>query len=261
MESYQKLYSLCVQHDYFEGKPCTAIGCRLTPQGVELARQRNLLFRQTAADEWTVFYECNGAKFNRDDEILSLELYLADPNFALYTEWKDFCPSDAYELELPVTETGTNAANAILPSDKRRNIGSGFCSVSLHLANAMQPAPNGADPEPGQAVLHFRSRRLKWEYIFFQRNGNSIPETRLKLEDANKQIVFPDLKPKTAYGRKGMSVTTEEAIPMRATYGSKLRLVLQEENKPKRIVLANIEPPVPGRFAAEKEFIQQVCYY
>mgnify|MGYP005935962349 CR=1 FL=1 len=259
MESYRKLYSLRVQHDYFEGKPCTAIGCRLTPQGIELARQRNLLFRQTAADEWTVYYDCNGAKFNKDDEILSLELYLADPNFTLYTEWKDFCPSDAYELELPVTETETNAENAILPSDKRRKIGSGFCSVSLHLANAMQPAPDG--DKPGQAVLHFRSQKLKWEYIFFQRNGNSIPETGLKLEDANKQIAFTDLKPETAYGRKGMSVTTEEAIPMRATYGSRLRLILQEESKPKRIVLANIEPPIPGRFVTGKGLIRQICYY
>ena len=46
MESYRILYRLRVQHDYFEGRPCTAIGCRLTPQGIELARQRNLLFRQ-----------------------------------------------------------------------------------------------------------------------------------------------------------------------------------------------------------------------
>lgn len=259
MESYRILYRLRVQHDYFEGRPCTAIGCRLTPQGIELARQRNLLFRQTAADEWAVLYDCNGAKFNRDDEILSLELYLADPDFTLYTEWKDFCPSDAYELELPVTETETNAAKAILPSDKRRKIGSGFCSVSLHLANAMQPASDGN--EPGQAVLHFRSRKVKWEYIFFQRNGNSIPETELKLEDANKQIVFPDLQPTTAYGRKGMSVITKEAIPMRAAYGSRLRLVWQEENKPKRIVLANIGPPVPGRFVTGKGLIRQICYY
>lgn len=259
MESYQKLYSLRVQHDYFEGKPCTAIGCRLTPQGVELARQRNLLFRQTAADEWTVFYDANGTGFNGNDGILSLELYLADPNFALYTEWKDFCPSDAYELELPVTETETNAANVILPSDKRRKIGSGFCSVSLHLANAMQLVSDGN--EPGQAVLHFRSQRVQWEYIFFQRNGNSIPETKLKLEDANKQIEFPDLKPIVTYGRKGMSVTTKEAIPMRAAYGSKLRLVLQEESKPKRIVLANIESPIPGRFATKKGLIRQICYY
>ena len=102
---------------------------------------------------------------------------------------------------------------------------------------------------------------MKWEYIFFQRNGNSIPETELKLEDANKQIVFPDLQPTTAYGRKGMSVITKEAIPMRAAYGSKLRLVLQEESKPKRIVLANIEPPVPGRFVTGKGLIRQICYY
>lgn len=259
MGNYQTLYSLRVRHDYFEGRSCNAIGCCLSPQGAVLARQRGLLFRQTAADEWSVFYDCNGAEFNRDDEILMLELYLADPNFTLYTEWQDFCPSDSYELELPGTETGMNAANAILPSDKRRKIGSGFCSVSLHLANAMQPTSDGK--KPGRAMLHFRSRRVKWEYIFFRRNGNSIPEAELKLEDVNKQIVFPDLQPTTAYGRKGMVTTTEETIPMRAAYGSRLRLVRQESGKPKRILLASIEPPTPGRFVTGEGVLRQVCHY
>lgn len=113
------------------------------------------------------------------------------------------------------------------------------------------------DGNKPKTVLHFNSQRVRWEYIFFQRNGNSRPETGLKLEDANKQIAFSNLKMITAYGRNGMSMTTEETIPKRTAYGSKLRLVHQEESKQKHILLANIEPPIPGRFVTD----EGLCYY
>lgn len=258
MESYQTLYRLRVQHDYFEGGPCVAVGCRLSPQGVELARQRNLLFHQTAADEWAVSYDCNGAEFSAEGDILTLELYLADPHFMLYTQWLDFCPSDAYELELPGTEVNMDVAKAIRASEKRRSIGSGFCTVSLRLTNDMRRT--SPKDKPQLTVLHFHARRMKWEYIFFRRTGSNISETELRLEDEKNIIAFKDLKPTTAYGNKGMSTTTKKAIPMRAVYASKLRLVQQEGGKPKRILLANVELPTPGRFVT-KDFIRQVCYY
>lgn len=56
MDSYRTLYRIKVEHDYFDGKPCTALQCRLTPQGEALARRRGLLFRQTAENEWTVLF-------------------------------------------------------------------------------------------------------------------------------------------------------------------------------------------------------------
>lgn len=258
MESYQTLYRLRVQHDYFEGKPCDAVGCRLSPQGVELARQRNLLFRQTAADEWAVSYDRNGAGFSGEGDILTLELYLADSHFTLYTRWPDFCPSGTYELELSKTGGDMDASKAIHPSKKRRDIGSGFCTVSLRLTNDMRQT--SSKKKSRLTVLRFHARRIKWEYIFFCRSGSNIPETELRLEDEKDIISFNTLKPTTAYGNKGMSTTTKKAIPMRAIYASKLRLVQQEDGRQKRILLANIEPPTPGRFVT-KDCIRQVCYY
>ncbi len=260
MESYRTLYRLRVQHDYFEGRPCDAIGCRLSPQGTELARQRHLLFRRTAADEWAVAYDCNGAAFSEEGDTLTLELYLADPNFTLYTAWQEFRPSDAYELELPGTEPETDAAKAIQPSDKRRKIGSGFCSVSLRLTNEMRQ--KASENRFVQTVLHFHARSVKWEYIFFRRNAGNIPENGLKLEDENQEIVFGELKPITAYGREGMVATTETAIPMRASYRCRLRLKVQTDGRQqKRILLSRISPPEPGRYQSGQDgIIRQVCY-
>lgn len=56
MESYRILYRIRIGHDYFDGKPCPALQCRLTPQGEALAHRRGLLFRQTAPGEWTLLF-------------------------------------------------------------------------------------------------------------------------------------------------------------------------------------------------------------
>lgn len=185
MESYQTLYRLRVQHDYFEGRSCDAVGCRLSPQGVELARQRNLLLRQTAADEWAVIYDCNGAEFSAEGDILTLELYLADYHFMLYTQWQDFCPSDAYELELPGTEVEMDATKAIRPSEKRRGIGSGFCSVSLRLTNDMRQKSSGKEKDSTtleeQMNVFFKgvgSEFLSYGAAYFPRLNTSVLSER-----------------------------------------------------------------------------------
>lgn len=51
MESYRILYRIHIEHDYFDGKPCPALQCRLMPQGEVLAHRCGLLFRQTASGE------------------------------------------------------------------------------------------------------------------------------------------------------------------------------------------------------------------
>lgn len=253
MDNYQLLYRLHVQHEYFEGISCTAIGCRLSPESEELVKQRGLLFRQTAVDEWTILYNKDGADLSNEDEHLLLELYLTDSNFPLYTLWADFSPSAAYELNLPIKEEVIQAVNAIKQTDKRRKIGTGFCTIALDIAKVMQEtAPVN--------TLHFHAKSIKWEYLFFLRNGQNLSAADLKLEDTNNAVLFEEMKAVTEYGNSCMKTTSKEAIPIRAVYQSKLRLVQQVEGRSKRLLLAHIEPPVPGRFAV-KDVLRQICYY
>lgn len=61
MDTYRPLYSLRVEHDYYDNLACRALAFRLKASGVDLCRRRGLLFRQTAVNEWTLLYDCDSA--------------------------------------------------------------------------------------------------------------------------------------------------------------------------------------------------------
>lgn len=256
MESYKTLYRIKVTHDYFGSKPCTALQCQLTPQGAELARRRGLLFRQTAADEWLLLFSDAPAK----DDVLTFDLSIADPNFALYTEWKDFRPSKAYGLALPQQKKDIDAATAISLSDKKRNIGSGFCTVMLRITQEM--IGKTENDEPMEAVLHFTAPSVKWEYLFIPRTETGVELKQLVLEDTTGKIQFAAFKEQTVYERAAIRTASKTRIPMRQSYGCKLRLTAQENGRQKRILLSQIPTPEPGKYLdARKGIARQVCYY
>ena len=184
MESYRILYRIKAVHDYFDGKPCTALQCRLTPQGAELARRRGLLFRQTAADEWTLLCQ---AKPDTANDVLTLSLSITDPAFTLYTAWNGLRPSADYALDLPQQEEYVDAATAIHLSGKRRSIGFGFCTVSLRLTEQMAQASEAG--QPMQTTLRFhapeiisRFRSATWATFHAARcRGWSWSMTRLNI--------------------------------------------------------------------------------
>lgn len=51
MGTYRPLYSLRVEHDYYDNLVCRALAFRLKAGGVDLCRRRGLLFGQTAVNE------------------------------------------------------------------------------------------------------------------------------------------------------------------------------------------------------------------
>ncbi|MDN0070804.1 hypothetical protein QVN97_02110 [Bacteroides caecigallinarum] len=169
MESYRILYRIRIGHDYFDGKPCPALQCRLTPQGEALAHRRGLLFRQTAPGEWTLLFR---QEPDTKNDVLPLDLFVADPKFTLYTAWDGFQPSAAYSLELPMAEETVEAATAIRPTGKKRAIGSGFCTLSLRLTPRMVEAADSG--QPMQTVLHFNVAAAQWEYLFIPNGEDSV---------------------------------------------------------------------------------------
>ena len=256
MESYSILYRLRAVHDYFDGNPCPSLQCHLTPQGEALAHRRSLLFRQTAAGEWALLSD----NLPAEDDVLTLDLFLTDPAFMLYTAWQGFQPSAAYCLELPAAEEETEAATAIRPTDKKRGIGRGFCTVTLQMTKALLEAAKAG--KPMQATLRFRAPSLQWEYVFIPRGETDIPSGRMSLEDAAGKVKFSAFKECETYGQIALRTVSRSRIPMRQSYGCKLRLTAQDEGRQKRILLKQVPPPQPGQFAdAGKGILRQVCYY
>lgn len=263
MESYRPLYRISATHEYFERKPCTALQCSLSPQGRLLARQRGLLFRQSAVNEWEVLYDTAGAGVDTANDVLELELRITDPDFVFYTEWKNFCPSAAYMLELPLTTEENDATALIRLSDGKRKVGSPLCTIHLHLTEKLIEAAQKKTPEVCRLLFH--TPKLYWEYIFLPRNDDgSIPAGELQLEDTTGQITFRKLYKIQAYGREAWRATSTDAIPVRSTYECRLRLVVEGSKKdsPKRILLRQVESPVPGKFQSNRvNSLRQICYF
>lgn len=257
METYRTLYSIKAEHDYFDGSVCRALQCRLTAEGARLAQRRGMLLKQTADAEWTVLYRNEPDTKN---DVLMLELTITDPSFVLYTKWDGFQPSEAYELGLPARKETLDAASAIHKSDRRRNIGSGFCTIALRLTEKMLQAANAGSPL--RAVLQFHAPARRWEYLLIQRTDETMPSGNLQMEDATGQVSFQGFKETAAYGRKAWKTVSKSRIPMRLTYGCKLRVTLQDGNKQKRILLSAVPPPQPGQFAdVMGDTLRQVCHY
>lgn len=258
MESYRKLYQIIVKHEYFGDEPCPSLKLCLSHEGEALAYRRGLLFRQTGIGSWMLLFS---EEPDTKNDVLRMELSVVDPMFVLCTDWPGFKPSDRYELRLPASEELTDAISAIQHTDKKRNIGCGFCSIAIQLNERLVQAARSGKPE--EAVLQFHAPEKQWEYLFIPQGDEEFDGKQLRLEDATGSIKFSPFTPSEAYGRKVWRTVSESPIPMRDTYGCRLRLAAMLNNgKQKRILLSHVEPPQPGRYMSEdKEMLRQVDYF
>lgn len=262
MESYRILYHLAVEHDYFKEQPCVAFQCSLAPQGKLLAKRRNLLFRQVAANEWNVYYDCMGTEPDTEHDVLEIEMISTDSSFPLYTEWEGFCPATSYVLQLPTTQEQEEATSIILPSDGKRSIGMPFCMIRLQLTKETLNAARTGQPK--STTLHFRAPSVQWEYLFLSRGKDGIPTEKLRLEDATGKMDFSPIELYQACGHTFRRTLSKNCVPIQSAYESRLRLVAQTggDRQQRRILLSRVEPPLLGRFQSEKPgVLQQICYY
>ena len=258
MGSYRKLYQIIVKHEYFGDGSCPSLKLCLSRESEALMYRRGMLLRETSTGSWMLLFS---EEPDTKNDVLHLELSVADPMFALYTDWPGFKPSDRYELRLPASGELTDAISAIQHTDKKRNIGSGFCSIALQLDEPLAQAARSGKPE--EAVLQFHTPEKQWEYLFISQGDEEFDGKQLRLEDATESIKFSPFTPSEAYGRKVWRTVSESPIPMRNKYGCKLRLVAMLNNgKQKRILLSHVEPPQPGRYMSEdKGVLRQVGYF
>lgn len=257
MERYRKLYQITVKHDYFGEKPCPSLNLCLSPESKVLMCRRGMWFCKAGPGCWMLFF---GEAPDTEHDVLHLELSVADPMFALYTEWPGFKPSGRYELRLPASGGLSDAVSVMQYTDKKRNIGSGFCSITLQLNEQLIQA--ASSDSPGEAVLQFHAPEKQWEYLFIPQGDEAIDGKQLLLEDATGSISFSPFTPCEAYGRKAWRTVSERPLSMRDTYACKLRLAAMFNNgRQKRILLSHIEPPQPGRYMDCRGLLRQVAYF
>lgn len=263
MGTYRPLYNIRIEHEYFNGNICRAVQCRLSSAGQMLCRRRSLLFRQTGTNEWTILYDDAGAGVDTLSDVLALELIMTDPDFVLYTRWNGFQPSSAYLLELPSGQETPEATDAIVEQSDKRQIGTGFCTVRLHLTEGMFSAAKAGTPETVR--LQFRVPEYRWEYLFVPRSGEHIPPEKLRLEEYSGKLTFGPFNTVTEYDREMLSTISLDKIPLREQYAYRLRLISvagEGGHRPGQVLLHQVTPPKPGVFLSkDPEFLRQLCYF
>lgn len=262
MGTYRPLYNICIEHEYFNKNICRALQCRVSPAGQVLLDRRNLLFRQTATNLWTILYDDAGAGPDTRFDVLVLELELSDPAFVLYTQWDDFSPFSTYQLLLPTSTEQMEATDAIAKTPDKRRIGATFCTILLQLTEEVCRAAQASTPQTCQLLFHAPEKR--WEYLFIQQNEKDIFIERLRLEANSDAICFEPFGMKEEYGRNMLQAVSKNKIPMREHYNFQLNLVSTAEvqNQQKQVFLRNLEHPMAGVYLSiETDILRQVCYF
>lgn len=260
MGTYRPLYSLRVEHDYYDNLACRALAFRLKAGGVDLCRRRGLLFRQTAVNEWTLLYDCDSAGVDTSSDKVEAELCITDPAFVLFTDWAALRPENAYTLELPASRDTVEATEAIRESADRRRIGSGFCSVSILMTEKILAA---AQKEKHKTcTLRFHAPQCKWEYLLVPRDGGSPDPRQCRMEEQGGTLAFTPFKTFKAYGLEVLRTVSQEAVPMKEHYAYKLKVFSSATGSGRRqVLLKYVPPPEPSKFLdAEPGLLRQVCY-
>lgn len=260
MGTYRPLYSLSLEHDYYDNLACRALDFRLRAGGTDLCRRRGLLFRQTAANGWTLLYDCDSAGVDTAHDNVEAELCIKDPAFVLITDWPGFRPENAYILDLPSSGDNAEASEVIRESDERRRIGSGFCRVDIRLTEEILSAAHNG--KPAACTLRFHAPARRWEYLLVPRKDGSIDPGQFRMEEQNGKIAFTPFETFKAYGVDTLRAVSQEAIPMKEHYGYRLKVVSTGTGAGRsQVLLKSVPSPEPGRFLdSESGLLRQICY-
>ena len=220
MSNYRTLYSLTVEHGYFDNGTCRALRCRISPRGADLWRRRGLLFRQSGPNAWTVLYDSDGARVDTSSDTLLLEMDITDPAFVLYTQW--------------------------------------FCTVRIRLTDGLFRAAQDGTPESCTLVFHAPEHR--WEYLLETHTDGMYSTEDLLIEEYGGKLTFPPPEPVTEYGRRMLRTVSSETVPMHERYAYRLKLTAGGNTSRRRVLLKSLPLPQAGAYLdAAPRLLRQVC--
>ena len=247
MSTYRSLYSFRIEHEYFEDSNVNALMCSVLPSAQKLMAQRGLLFRQTDENEWTILYDTENADLDTESDIIEFGVLMSEPAFVFYTEWQNFNPMVAYQIDLPIGKSEVNATDVITEIGVKRSFGIPFCTIMIHLTEELWQAAK--KDVPLKNTLIFKTPERFWEYVFICQNTNrEISSEYLKLETDKEILTFRSFERTNEFGRNAFRTVSEKAVPMRERYDIKLNLIVTHDKEQKQYLLRNIEHPIPGQF-------------
>lgn len=262
MEDYRVLFRMRIDHEYFAGETNGCMGVRICEESLALLRNRQLMFKQMAGNEWVLIGNVAGNGVNEGSDRIGFEFVLKDAGFLYYTEWEHYDAADFYELDLSDGGGGMNVSDVVktVPGQKRK--AGVFFNGKLLLAERLY-----ADAREGgcsEACLRFASREMFWEYWLIARKRDH-QRLKLSLEEQSGGLLFsePEFFNTDLVDGLVWRCVSAKAVKMKDRYRYRLDLseIIRENPELRRKIVKNIEYPVPGQFHDLKgNYLRRLVY-
>ncbi len=259
MADYRNIFTLCVEHEYYMGNMCS--GMEIRPISLELMKRRELVFKQTEINKWSIIGNFSGAGIDELSDVLILEVKISDNAFIHFTDWKGYDPVKSYQLDLPTDNLVIEAIEGIKRIDEKRK-GNVLFTIYLRLSNKMfERAKNGKSVEQ-KLVFHAAQKYI--EYLCIPRNREKV--WHLKVEETSNKVVFGEISQQNmeAFGGLVYQVKSISKVPLYKgnNYIFRLKEIVRENPLMERILVKQLPYSSVSDFITEdSNIIRQVCYY
>ncbi len=78
-------------------------------------------------------YDTEDAGLDTESDIIEFGVLMSEPAFVFYTEWQNFNPMVAYQIDLPIGKSEVNATDVITEIRSEKEFWRSFCTIMIHL--------------------------------------------------------------------------------------------------------------------------------
>lgn len=252
-----KLWTLQIDHDYFQGGKVRRMDVQVSPEIRVLLMRRNLIWRRNSINEWCL---SSFGDYSMDDmDVLELELLVEEPLLHQVTDFNWSLGMECYDVTVDVNDVQL-VAKECMGKKTRMRTHSCFMRLSLPLSKIINEKAY-----PRSLTLSFQAVSRYWEYIFVPRQSQM--QKALRLEDAHHYVRFGACEAFELMGHKTQKIRSLDKIPLRESYHQDVDLVLWEilsvNDVPKeRILLRALPTPdLSLQLNIAPETIWRIIYY
>ncbi len=257
MSNYQTLFSITVEHDYFQGGACNSLEFIPTEKTTVLCENAGMLCKNKAAGMQVIYDK---------DRLEALQMYARDPrevlsfDFKIYSRDSDFrsytepfaAASDGLLYFDNLTTSGSKAwalsasdqvsgldfkqfdASELKPvlSPKDRLLPPVFTLRIFSSNKQGSLLAQWLDPEPVLYLIRFASRQRYWKYYLL---GRLMQQRESKnpylVVDADRQVEFEAMgEEQLSDQRRAYTFRSKRRLPLHEQYPYRFQLIQRERN-------------------------------
>lgn len=244
MTYFNIIFKLCILHDYFIDMICPGIQICPDKESLRILNNNQWVFKQTNKNEWVLVGDISRSLTNflsSSHDIIHLKATISDSRFLYYTDSLLPKSSSDTEIQCHADENSYRSFEITFPITKEM--------LEEALAN-----------HPAEQNLQYASFHRYWEYLLISRTVTDEFKD-IYLFDAEGTIAFGATELINWNERKTYCIQSLKPIRLKEHYSTNIQL-FEKRVLGKKLLIKNIQPPIPGQFISEKkDTIQQLIYF